>query len=171
MRMLLFLSDHLIPILIFYIVGFGFLMKVKVFSSFLTGVKAGFQVVIDIAPTLIALMVAVGILRGSGGLDLLGKIFAPMAEWFHFPESLIPLALTKMVSSSAATSLLLDVFKEFGPDSETGRIAAIMMSCTETIFYTMSVYFTAAAVQKTRYTLAGALLATVTGIIMSTILV
>ena len=170
MRLLLFLSDHMIPLVIFYVVGFGLLMKVNVFASFLKGVEAGFRVVLDIAPTLIALMVAVGVLRVSGGLDLVGKLLSPVTEWLHFPEPLIPLALTKMVSSSAATSLLLDIFKEYGTDSTIGRVAAIMMSCTETIFYTMSVYFTAASVQKTRYTLAGALAATVAGIIASVML-
>lgn len=170
MRLLLYLSDYMIPIVIFYIVGFAVLMRINVFSSFLTGVKAGFRVVLDIAPTLIALMMAVGILRVSGGLNLLVSLLAPVTKWLHFPEQLVPLALTKMVSSSAATGLLLDLFKEYGTDSVIGRVAAIMMSSTETIFYTMSVYFTAGAVQKTRYTLVGALLATLTGIAVSTIL-
>lgn len=170
MNFLLYVSDYMIPIVIFYIIGFGLLMKTDVFSSFLTGVKDGFQVVLDIAPTLIALMVSVGILRASGGLDYLASILSPLTNWLHFPSQLVPLALMKTVSSSAATGLLLDLFKEFGPDSYIGRIASIMMSSTETVFYTMSVYFTAAKVQKTRYTLAGAFVATVVGIIASVVL-
>ena len=82
----------------------------------------------------------------------------------------MPLAIVRMFSSSAATGLVLDVFKEFGTDSKIGLIASIMMSCTETIFYTMSVYFMTAKVKKTRYTLTGALMATVAGIIASVIL-
>ena len=170
MRFLLFLSDHMIPLIIFYIIGFGALMKVNVFTAFLKGAMSGFRVVLDIGPTLIALMMAVGILRVSGGLDMIGNLLAPVTERLHFPEQLVPLALTKMVSSSAATSLLLDIFKEYGTDSTIGRVASIMMSCTETIFYTMSVYFTAASVQKSRYTLAGALCATLVGIGVSVVL-
>lgn len=167
MNILLYLSDYMIPIVIFYIVGFGVLMKVDVLGSFLKGAREGFRVVLDIAPTLIALMVAVGVLRVSGGLDRLAQLLIPVTELLHFPEQLVPLALTKMVSSSAATGLLLDLFKEYGTDSRIGRIAAIMMSSTETIFYTMSVYFSAAGVRRTRYTLAGALTATLVGILAS----
>lgn len=170
MKFLLYLSDYMIPIVIFYILGFGLLMKTNVFSSFLKGAKEGFQVVFDIAPTLIALMVSVGILRASGALDFITSLLNPLMSLLHFPSQLVPLALMKMVSSSAATGLLLDIFKEFGTDSVVGRIAAIMMSSTETIFYTMSVYFMAAKVRKTRYTLAGALFATLAGIIASVFL-
>ena len=80
---------------------------------------------------------------------------------------MVPLAIVRMFSSSAATGLVLDIFKEYGTDSRIGLIASIMMSCTETIFYTMSVYFMAAKVRKTRYTLAGALAATLAGIMAS----
>ena len=85
----------------------------------------------------------------------------------HFPAELIPAAIVKMFSSSAATGLLLDLFKTYGTDSFIGLAASIMMSCTETIFYTMSIYFMHIHVKKTRFTLAGALLATAGGIAAS----
>ena len=91
--------------------------------------------------------------------------------YLHFPGELVPLVLVKMFSSSAATGLLLDIFKEYGADSYFGLLSSVLMSCSETIFYTMSVYFMAAGVTKTRYTLSGALVATLAGIIASTILV
>ena len=87
-----------------------------------------------------------------------------------FPSELVPLTIVRMFSSSAATGLVLDIFKEFGTDSYVGKIASIMMSCTETIFYTISVYFIAAKISKTRYTVAGALLATLGGIWASVVL-
>ena len=90
-----------------------------------------------------------------------------MTAYVGFPSQLVPLAIVRMFSSSAATGLVLDIFKEYGTDSRIGLIASIMMSCTETIFYTMSVYFMAAKVRKTRYTLAGALAATLAGIMAS----
>lgn len=121
-------------------------------------------------PTLVGLMVAVGILRASGFLDFLADIIGRFTKYIGFPGELVPLTIVKMFSSSAATGLLLDIYKEYGTDSRLGLIASISMSCTETIFYTMSVYFMAAKVTKTRYTLAGALLATVAGLAASVVL-
>ena len=92
-------------------------------------------------------------------------------EHIGFPSQLVPLAVVRMFSSSAATGLLLDVYEQFGTDSRIGRIASVMMSSSDTIFYTMSLYFMAAEVKKTRYTLPGALMATVFGMFMSILMV
>ncbi len=170
MRFLLYISDYMIPFVIFYIVGFGLLMKVPVFSEFTKGAEDGFKVVLNILPTLIGLMVAIGILRSSGTLNLLSTLLKPLTQILHFPSELVPLVTVKLFSSSAATSLVLDIFKEYGPDSYLGRLTSIIMSCTETVFYTMSIYFMTAGVKKTRYTLAGALFATFVGIIASTVI-
>lgn len=121
-------------------------------------------------PTLVGLMVAVGVLRASGFLDFVGRLFGTVFGGIGFPPELFPLAVVKLFSSSAATGLVLDIFKNFGTDSFVGLTASIMMSCTETVFYTMSVYFLAAKVTKTRYTLAGALFSTLVGIAMSVVL-
>ena len=121
-------------------------------------------------PTLIGLMVAVGILRASGFLDMIADVLGKFTNVIHLPSQLVPLIIVRMFSSSAATSLVLDIFKQYGPDSVLGTITSIMMSCTETIFYTMSVYFMTAKVTKTRYTLAGALVATFAGVAASLIL-
>ena len=125
---------------------------------------------VDILPTLIGLMMAVGILRTSGFFGLFGKVLEPVTDVLKIPTEIIPLLIVKMFSSSAATGLVLDIFKNMGPDSYVGMITSILMSCTETIFYTMSVYFLAAKVTKTRYTLTGALLSTLVGTVMSIIL-
>lgn len=169
MQFLIYISDYIIPFLFFYIVGMGLLSKKNVFDDFITGAKDGFKVVYDILPTLIGLMVAIGILRASGALQILANLLQPVTDLLHFPSQAVPLVIIKMFSSSAATSLLLDIFKEYGPDSYMGRLTSIIMSSTETIFYTLAVYFMAAGVKKTRYTLVGCLLATITGIIASTI--
>lgn len=169
MQFLLFLSDMIVPMLIFTIVCYGIMMRVNVYDTFIKGAKSGFFTVIKIMPTLIGLMVAVGILRASGFLDYLSELIGKFTIYIGFPGELVPLTVVKMFSSSAATGLLLDIFKEFGTDSYIGRIASISMSCTETIFYTMSVYFVAAKVSKTRYTLTGALLATAAGLAASVV--
>jgi len=170
MNILLFISDAVIPILIFSIIGYGLLNHHNIYDDFIKGAKDGFQTVIGIMPTLIGLMVGVGILRASGFLDLLSSLLGIITEPLHFPAELVPVSIVKMFSSSAATGLVLDIFKEFGPDSYYGIITSIMMSCTETIFYTMSIYFMTAKVQKTRYTLPGALLTTLAGTVASVIL-
>lgn len=150
--------------------AYGLINKQKVYEDFIRGAKDGFHTVIQIMPTLVGLMVAVGVLRASGFLGLIGKIFQGVAGFSGFPPELVPLVFIKMFSSSAATGLVLDIFKTYGPDSYIGTVTSLMMSCTETIFYTMSVYFMAAKVTKTRYTLAGALISTMTGVIVSVIL-
>lgn len=167
MKFILYLSDMMIPAVILGIVTYGITMKVNVYDEFIRGAKKGFGTVIQIMPTLIGLMVAVGILRASGFLDFLAGVIGTVTAYIGFPPQLVPLAIVKMFSSSAATGLLIDLYKEYGTDSRIGLIASIMMSCTETIFYTMSVYFMTAKIRKTRYTLTGALLATFAGIVAS----
>ena len=170
MKFIFYLSDYIIPVTILCIVLFGLLMKVSVYDEFVKGAEEGFRVVLHILPTLIGLMVGIGMLRASGALDYLSAAVAPAAEVLHFPAELVGLAVVRMFSSSAATSLALDIFRQYGPDSYLGWITSIMMSCTETIFYTMSVYFMAAKVTKTRYTLPGALLTTLVGVAASVVL-
>ena len=170
MKLFMYVTDFIVPLVIFGIVSYGVLMKVNVYDTFIKGAKSGFFTVIKIMPTLIGLMVAVGVLRASGFLDFLAGIIGKFTEYIGFPGELVPLTVVKMFSSSAATGLLLDAFKEYGTDSYIGLVASISMSCTETIFYTMSVYFMTAKVTKTRYTLGGAMLATFAGLVASTVL-
>ena len=160
-------SNIIIPLVIFYIVATGLTNKVNVYDEFLTGARDGMKTVAGIMPTLIGLMIAVGVLRASGFLDFLGQLLGKLFETFSVSAPIVPVILIKMFSSSAATGLVLDIFKTYGPDSDIGFLTSIIMSSTETIFYTMSVYFLAAKVKKTRYTLSGALVATLAGIVAS----
>ena len=170
MQFFLYITDFIVPFIILAIVTYGILMRTNVYDNFIKGAKSGFFTVIKIMPTLIGLMVAVGILRASGFLDFLSSLIGHFTAYIGFPGELVPLTIVKMFSSSAATGLLLDIFKEFGTDSRLGLIASISMACTETIFYTMSVYFMTAKIKKTRYTLTGALLATLAGLAASVLI-
>lgn len=170
MQFFLYMTNFIVPFIILAIVVYGVLMKTNVYDNFIKGARSGFLTVIKIMPTLIGLMVAVGILRASGFLDFLSRLMDEFTAYIGFPGELVPLTIVKMFSSSAATGLLLDIFKEFGTDSLLGLIASITMACTETIFYTMSIYFMTAKVRKSRYTLPGALLATCAGLAASVIL-
>ena len=167
MQLLLYISDFIVPAVILGIIMYGLMQNINVYDDFIKGARNGFLTVIKIMPTLIGLMVAVGILRASGFLEFFGKVLGQFTSYIGFPGELVPLAIVRMFSSSAATGLVLDIFKQYGTDSQIGLIASVMMSCTETIFYTMSVYFMAVKVKKTRYTLAGALIATLAGIVAS----
>lgn len=145
-------------------------MKKNIYDDFIKGANQGLKTVVNIMPTLVGLMMAVGILRASGFLDLLAQIFQVPGELLKIPSELIPMIIVRMFSSSAATGLVIDIFKEHGTDSYIGTTASVIMGCTETIFYTMSIYFMTAKVRKTRYTLAGALISTLAGVIASVIL-
>lgn len=157
----------MIPLLFFAIICVGLAKKVPVFDAFIEGAKEGFKVVIDILPTLIGLMVAVGIVRSSGLLGFITISLKPIADKIGFPAALLPITLMRTISASATTGLVLDLFKTYGPDSLVGRLASIMMGCTETVFYTMTIYFMSINIKKTRYTLFGALLVTLAGVIAS----
>jgi spore maturation protein B len=167
MRIITFLSDMLIPLTLVLIITYGYSKRVDVYSCFIEGARDGFKIVLDILPTMIGLMVAVGVLNAGGTLELLTRLFKPIALATGYPAEVIPLTLMRLVSSSASTGLLLELFKDYGTDSFTGRFVSVMMSCTETVFYTMSVYFMAVGIKKTRYTLAGALVANFAGIAAS----
>lgn len=170
LKLIVVISAFIIPMMILFIVVYGMINKTAIYDVFVDGAKDGMKTVVGIAPTLIGLMMAVGILRSSGFLDFIARGVGTVTEQMGFPAPLVPLVLVRMFSASAATGLTLDLFRQFGPDSPIGLIASIMMSCTETIFYTMSVYFIAAKVSKTRWTLAGALIAMTSSVIVSVIL-
>ncbi len=167
-EILLHLSNIIIPALVFYIIATGLAAKRDIYHCFTKGATDGIRTVAEIAPTLIGLMVAVGVLRASGFLQYLGNLFGRFTG--DFPQEVISLFIVKMISSSAATGLALDIFKEYGTDSYAGLVTSLALSSTETIFYTMSVYYMAIGITKTRWTLAGAFLATVAGLIMSMLL-
>lgn len=171
MRILYYISDCMIPFVILYLVGYGLIKKVDIFDTFIEGAKDGFVTVYKILPTLVGLMIGVGVLRESGAMESLAHFLSPVVEFLHFPGELFPLFIVKMFSSSAATGLLLDVYKTYGADSYLGTLASVLMSCSETIFYTMSVYFMTAKVTKTRYTLTGAMTATFAGAAAAIIIV
>lgn len=155
---------YLISFVISYIIAFGLISRRPVFDDFLEGAKTGMKTVAGILPTLIGLMTAVSVLRTSGFLDALGGWLSTPASWLHIPEPLIPLTLVRLVSNSAATGLVLDIFSRYGTDSFIGMAASVLMSSTETVFYCISIYFGSVHVTKTRYVLPGALVATAAGV-------
>jgi spore maturation protein B len=167
MSVMLFISNIMIPLVFLIIIVYGLLKKVKIYDAFIDGAKEGFSTVLGILPTLIGLMMAIGIIRASGALDAITGLLTPLCRFLGFPEEALPLTFMRTVSSSASVGLLLDVFKTHGADSFIGRFVSVMMSSTETIFYTLSLYFMSVKITKTRYTMGGALIANLAGVAAS----
>ena len=111
MRTFLWFSDFIVPFIMFYIVIYGFFNRANVYENFLDGVKEGFRIVIKIAPTMVALLVSIGIFRTSGALDFVSGLLAPLGELIHIPAEILPVFLVRIFSSSAAVSFVLDIFK------------------------------------------------------------
>lgn len=164
------ISEFIVPGVIVSIVIYGLMKGRNVYDDFVRGAKEGLPTVIKVMPTLIGLMVAVGMLRESGFMVFIGEQIGKVTSLIGFPGELVPVTIVKIFSSSAATGMLLDLYKEYGVDSYISNVASIMMSSTETVFYTMSVYYLTAKVTKTRWTLSGALVATLAGIVASVVM-
>lgn len=168
--MITYLANLILPLFIFTLILYGTIKRKDMYNPFLEGVSEGFKIVLDIAPTLIALFFAIQIFRSSGALDLLVRALTPIGTFLQVPTEVLPVIFAKLFSASAATGFLLDIFKNAGPDSLQGFMSSIILSSTETCFYILSIYSSSIHIKKTRYALRGALLATFTGVAVSVIL-
>lgn len=163
--------EAVIPVIVSALCVYGLKKRVNIFDSFVEGVKEGFETVKFIAPTMIALLVAVGTLRASGALEYLAQLISPLADAVGFPAELVPMGLLRPVSGSGAAALLTGIYQDCGPDSFVGRCASVVAGSTETTFYAVTMYYGAAGIKKIRHTLVSALLADLTAVIMSVVTV
>ena len=131
------------------------------------GAKEGVQIVFNLIPTLIGLFVAVGALRNSGILDAIINIILPILEKVNFPKEIMPLAILRPISGSAAMAVATDIMKNYGVDSKIGKIASVIMGSTETTIYTIAVYTSVVKIKKTRGVLIAALIGDVVGMAVS----
>src|SRR5712692_6973605 len=145
------LSILAIPALIFFIVVFGVIKKVKIYEVFVEGAKEGFTIGVRIIPYLVAMLVAIGIFRAGGAMDILTSILSPITTIFGMPAETIPMALMRPLSGSGALGVMSETIKAHGPDSLIGRMVAVMMGSGETTFYVLAVYFGAVNISKTRH--------------------
>ena len=169
--MLNYLSTSIIPIIFLLIITYGMFKGKKVYEWFIEGAKDGLQVTLRIFPYLLAMIIAVEIFKAANLMNLLNNLLAPLANLIGLPKELIPLIIIKPLSGSGAIGVFTDIIKEFGPDTRTGLIASVVMGSTETIFYTITVYFGAIKIKKIRHTLWAAILADMTDIIIAIIMV
>ena len=154
-----------LPLFVGVIVVFGFLKNVDVFDAFLAGAKEGLHTSLKLLPTLIGLLTAVSMVRASG------RLAGPAAQAVGISPELLPLALLRPVSGSGASAYTLSLFQQFGPDSETGKIASVLSASTDTTFYAIAVYFGACGVKKLSYTVPAALLGDAAALVFSVLTV
>ncbi|MBN2809919.1 MAG: spore maturation protein [Deltaproteobacteria bacterium] len=161
------ISGWIVPGLMLSLLTFGIIRRVPVYEAFVSGAKEGFQVAIKIIPYLVAIMVAVGMLRGSGVMEIVTNSIGPYTAALGLPAEALPMALLRPLSGSGAYGILAATINNpaIGPDSYTGYLVSTLQGSTETTFYVMAVYFGAIQIKKVRHTLAAALLADLAGII------
>lgn len=148
-----------VPVLLVAIPLVGILRKVKVYDVFIEGAKEGFDVAVRIIPFLVGILVAIGMFRGSGAMDLLMEALRPIVAPVGFPPELMPLAILRSLTGSGSLAFTTDLIKAHGPDSLIGRTAATMYGSSETTFYVLAVYFGAVGVRRTRHAVPAALIA------------
>jgi spore maturation protein B len=161
------ISAYAIPAIFLLIIFSGVYKNVKVYEVFIDSAKEGISTVLRIMPSLIGLMVAIGVFRASGALDYIIAALDPITSLLGIPSEALPLALLRPISGSASLALVSDIIKTNGPDSFIGRLVSTMMGSTETIFYTLAVYFGAVGIKNIKYTLAAALIADVVSVFAS----
>lgn len=146
------------PVLLVAIPLVGIIRGVKVYDVFIEGAKEGFNVAIRIIPFLVGILVAIGMFRGSGAMDLLTAALRPIVAPIGFPPELVPLGILRSLTGSGSLAFTTDLIKSHGPDSVIGRTAATMYGSTETTFYVLAVYFGAVGVRRTRHAVPAALI-------------
>lgn len=164
-RIVNLLSIWALPALILLILTIGIFKKVPVYEEFTKGAKNGFKIAINIIPYLVAIIVAISMLRASGAIELLASALSPVLTKCHIPADTLPLMIVRSLSGSAALGVFSDIANNLGPDSYATKLAAIMVGSSETTFYVLAVYFGAVGISKIRYALIVGLLADFIGII------
>jgi spore maturation protein B len=164
------ISIWAIPIFLVAIPVYGALKGVKVYESFVEGAKGGFQMAIRIIPYLVAILVAVGMLRGAGAIDMLARWLDPVLRPIGFPVEILPLAIMRPLSGSGSMGIVTELIKAHGPDSFLGRLAASAYGSTETTFYVLAIYFGAVGIKKARYAVISGLVADIVSLIAAIII-
>ena len=163
--------DYIVPFLLFAAAAAALGKKESAYDLMLAGAGEGLKLMATLLPCLILLLTAVGMLRASWAVEILSQYISPVFSIFGIPPETAMLVLIRPISGSAALAVGADLMAQHGVDSQIGRTVAVMLGSTETTFYTISVYFGSAGIQKTRYTIPAALIADLTGFIMASITV
>ena len=159
--------DYLVPGLMVLCCALALGKREDAYNALLTGGAEGLKTLFTITPALVMLLTAVSMLRASGAIELLSQALSPALKFLGIPTETAMLVLIRPISGSAALAVGAELMAQYGVDSAIGRTVAVMLGSTETTFYTISVYFGAAGIQKTRYTIPAALFADFVGFLMA----
>ena len=165
------MTDYIVPLLLLITSLMALHRKENTYDLLLSGAADGLQLLLRIVPSLVMLLCGVSMLRASGAIDWISRFLTPVFGWFGIPPETALLVLVRPLSGSAALAVGAELMAQYGPDSAIGRTVAVMLGSTETTFYTISVYFGAAGIHKTRYTVPAALLADFMGFFMASLTV
>lgn len=163
------MAEYIVPLILAATAIAALRKKENAYDILTNGAREGFQMLLTIGPSLVVLLSAVGMLRESGSLEVLSRLLSPALEFLGIPAETVLLLLVRPISGSAALAIGAELIAAHGPDSLIGRTAAVMLGSTETTFYTVSVYFGAAGVKKTRYTVPAALFADLVGFVAASL--
>lgn len=161
------ITDYILPIIVTIIIILGAVKGFKVFEVFLIGAKSGFKTILEITPSLIALILSVNMLKESGGLEILKSMMQPVSSFLNIPNEIMPLTILSPISGSGAITMFESILKDLGPDSFVGRCASVMMGSTETTFYAITLYYGSCNIKNSRHTLPSAICADLTSFIFS----
>ena len=165
------MTEYLVPLLLFFSAALVLGKKENAYDLLIQGGAEGLKLLFTIIPALVLLMTGITMLKASGAMEILSAFLSPLFSFLGIPPETAMLVLIRPISGSAALAVGADLMAEFGPDSLVGRTAAVMLGSTETTFYTISVYFGAAGIQKTRYAVPAALFADFVGFFMASLTV
>jgi len=160
-------TDYIVPLILLLTAAIALRKKENAYDTMLQGAGDGLKLLVSILPALILLLTAVYMLRASGAVELFSKTLSPVFHFFGIPPETAMLVLIRPISGSAALAVGAELMASYGVDSQIGRTVAVMLGSTETTFYTISVYFGAAGIRKTRYTVPAALFADLVGFCMA----
>lgn len=161
------ISNFIIPVIVVIMILHGIFKGVNVFNEFTTGAKEGLKILLNILPSLVALIFSIELIKASGALDTLCSLLSPVTSFLGIPKEVAPLTILSPISGSGSLGMFESILKNHGPDSFIGRCASVIMGSTETTFYTMTVYYGSVGIKKSRHTLPSALCADFTSFILS----
>ncbi len=161
------LSIVAIPALMIFVVIVGAIRKVKIYDAFVEGAKEGFNVGVRIIPYLVAMLVAIGIFRAGGAMEMLSTLVGPVTRWLGMPPEVLPMAIVRPLSGSGALGVMSEILKAHGPDSLIGRTVSVMMGSSETTFYVLAVYFGSVNIVRTRQAVPAGIIVDITAALLS----
>jgi spore maturation protein B len=171
MKVINYISQLIIPVFILFVVVYGFIKKVRIYDSFISGAKEAIEIVLKIFPYILAIFVAIKSFQSSGAFDFVKNLFSGIFKIFGIPQEVVAIALIKPLSGSASIAVFTDIIKTTGVDSLATKISAVIMGSAETTFYVLAVYLGAVSIKKTKYLVPVCILSDIIGIIIAIIVV